>query len=710
MADNAPVLIWVSGTDKLCYFFNAGWLRFTGRSLAQEYGNGWTDGVHPEDLERCLEIYTRSFDAREEFQMEYRLKRFDGEYRWLLDKGVPRYASDGAFAGYIGSCMDIDELLESERVKKDFTHTHLVEREQALNEELAASNEELVAINEDLQKAQQDLQQLNEQLEVKVASRTKALKESEEQAQSLNEELTASNEELMAINEEMTAMNEELAATNEELYESQQHLQRTNAELTESEARLKIAIEATLRSERLFKSIALNIPRSLIIVIDRQHRYVAVEGDLMARMGYDSKDYVGKHPLETSAAERYEASQPLYERVLAGETFSVERKAATGEDYLVHFVPLNDEQETAYAGLIIALDITEIKQAQEKSAKLAAIIESSDDAIISKTLDSVITSWNDSAQRIFGYTAEEVIGETIYKLIPEDRMREEPEIIARIRSGERIEHFETKRRTKDGRLIDVSVTISPVFDPQGKIIGVSKIARDITERKLDEARKNDFIGMVSHELKTPLTSLGAIIQVANSKLKGSSDTFIAGAMENAGRQVRRMTAMINGFLNISRLESGKLHIDKQSFDLEELVAEVVSEISLAASSHEIRVKTTERVMIHADRDKIGSVLTNLISNAVKYSPKEKLIEINCRITGEVAEVSVKDQGMGIKPEDIPHVFDRYYRVANSHTQHISGFGIGLYLSAEIIERHDGRIWVESKNGVGSTFYFSLPLR
>ncbi len=172
------------------------------------------------------------------------------------------------------------------------------------------------------------------------------------------------------------------------------------------------------------------------------------------------------------------------------------------------------------------MDITDLKQAEEKSAKLAAIIESSDDAIISKTLESVITSWNESAERMFGYTADEIIGETIYKLIPPDRQEEEPKILARLKSGERVEHFETKRLRKDGRLIDVSLSISPVKDKQGNIIGLSKIARDITEKKLDETRKNDFIGMASHELKTPLTSLSAIIQVTNGKLKITLTAFL----------------------------------------------------------------------------------------------------------------------------------------------------------------------------------------
>ena len=235
------------------------------------------------------------------------------------------------------------------------------------------------------------------------------------------------------------------------------------------------------------------------------------------------------------------------------------------------------------------------------------------------------------------------------------------------------------------------------------------VLHEITEQKADELRKNDFIGMVSHELKTPLTSLTAIIQVANSKLKISEDAFLAGAMEKANTQVKKMSTMINGFLNISRLESGKLLISKQPFQLEELLEEIIEETTITINSHEIRFEECDAVTINGDRDKIGSVVSNLISNAIKYSPKGKLVIVKCEIFDGLAQVSIKDEGMGIKAQDAEKLFDRYYRVEDGGNRHISGFGIGLYLSAEIINRHEGKIWVESEFGKGSTFYFKMPL-
>jgi PAS domain S-box-containing protein len=546
----------------------------------------------------------------------------------------------------------------------------------------------------------------NEQGEVEaVAGITRDVTERKEWEESLaqsSEELQSINEEIVSSNEELASTNEELITTNEELTAMQQRLEYTNQELAASASRLHMAIESTKLGTWDYN------PQTGALYWSEECRDIygipsdkpATFASFSEHIHPDDHAWVQKKiqkAINPAKGGRYDVSFRII-RFDNGETRWIKVHGT------VYF-----EQGQAARFIGTVLDITEMKVAEEQSAKLAAIIQSSDDAIISKTLDSIITSWNAAAERIFGYQAEEMIGESIYKLIPADRLDEEPQILARLRSGERVQHFETKRQTKDGRLIDVSLTISPVKNPQGNIIGLSKIARDITEKKLDETRKNDFIGMVSHELKTPLTSLGAIIQVANAKLKNSEDSFLAGAMQKANQQVKRMSAMINGFLNISRLESGKIHIEKQDFDMETLISDVIEEANLTVSTHLIYLSHCPPLPVSADRDKIGSVISNLISNAIKYSPKGKKIEVSCATKDNQVIVSVKDEGMGIKPDDLDKIFDRYYRVETNHTRHIAGFGIGLYLSSEIIERHGGKVWAESQSGVGSTFYFSLPL-
>jgi len=232
---------------------------------------------------------------------------------------------------------------------------------------------------------------------------------------------------------------------------------------------------------------------------------------------------------------------------------------------------------------------------------------------------------------------------------------------------------------------------------------------DLQEQKETEKKKDEFISIVSHELKTPLTSLSALVQLAGSKLKDNSDDFLSGAMEKAGVQVKKMAAMINGFLNVSRIESGKISIDRQLFNLEEVITDVIKEAELTATTHQLRFAPCGAVQLFADKEKIASVITNLLSNAIKYSAKGSPVEINCAVTAGTVRVSIKDQGMGIAKQDQGQLFERYYRVEDDHTKYISGFGIGLYLSAEIVRRHEGTIGVESEKGAGSTFYFTLPL-
>jgi two-component system sensor histidine kinase VicK len=353
--------------------------------------------------------------------------------------------------------------------------------------------------------------------------------------------------------------------------------------------------------------------------------------------------------------------------------------------------------------------IAKLRLAEERSAILAAIVDSSDDAIISKDLNGIITSWNRSAERLFGYTQDEMIGLSILKLIPTDRLQEEPEIIAKIKAGQRVKHFETKRLTNQGNLIDVSLTISPVINPAGKIVGISKIARDITDKKLEEQRKNDFIAIVSHELKTPLTSMRSYVQLALRKARDRADAFTISVLDRADNQTRKMTTMIQDFLNLSRLEEGKMSLNCTDFSLAEVMKEIVEDAVTLAPSHHISYEPSITAFIKGDREKICQVLTNLIGNAVKYSPERSTVTIKCETEDDQVVFSISDEGYGIGPADQLRLFERFYRVRDDRQHHVAGFGIGLYLVAEILKLHGSEIEVQSELNQGSTFSFSLPI-
>ncbi len=619
MGDSAPVMIWTSGLDKGRTWFNAQWLQFVGRTADRELGMGWVQNVHPDDVGRCLEAYTTAFDERKPFTIEYRLRRYDGTYRWVLDTGGPLNES-AVFAGFIGSCIDISDR----------------------------------------------------------------------------------------------------------------------------------------------------------------------------------------------------------------------------------------------------------KREAEASAYLAAIVESSDDAILSKDLNGIIRSCNATAQRLFGYSAEELIGRPVRMLIPADRQQEEDLILGRIRRGEPIEHFETVRVTKDGRLIDISLTVSPVRDGAGTIIGVSKIARDITDRKRADAElaaqqewfrvtldsigdgvvacdtqgrvtlmnamaeqltgwsagtavgrpcdevvrlisektrevaenpiaqalasgrpvgpsnhtllvaadhseraiddnaapirtsdgttvgvvlafrdvterrrseaerqiaaadrerlleaeriargeaerasrvKDEFVAMVSHELRTPLNAILGWTQLMRT---GRQDqALLERGLDIISRNTRAQAQLIADLLDISRIVSGKLRLETQSVDLRTLLDDAIEAVASDAEAKGIAINRLAHDTIGTvagDAARLQQAIWNLLSNAIKFTPAGGRIEVSLTQEAETVEISVRDTGVGIRPDVLPQVFDRFHQADQSITRRFGGLGLGLSIVKHLVELHGGSVQAESPGeGEGATFLIRLPI-
>lgn len=430
--------------------------------------------------------------------------------------------------------------------------------------------------------------------------------------------------------------------------------------------------------------------------------------------GYLPEEIIGESVFRLIPEDRKDEETLILSRLRRGERvqyFHTKRlnKSERLIDVSLTISPVKDEHGAIIGISKIARDISDLIEAEKQSSMLSAIVSCSDDAIISKDLNSIVTSWNKSAERIFGYTAAEMIGQSIIKLIPEDRLQEEPEIIKRLKGGQRVDHFETRRVTKHGKLLDVSLTISPVMDLTGRIIGISKIARDITDKKQEEQRKNDFIAILSHELKTPLTSMRSYVQLALAKATDKRDMFIEKLLLRAEAQTHKMTNMIHDFLNLSRLEEGKMLLSISTFSLVELVEEVLDESLVLSPSHHLEYEPFKEVVITGDREKLAQVLSNLLGNAIKYSPQGTAVRLRCKLTSLGVEISVLDQGYGISASDQARLFERFFRVNNEQQYHVPGFGIGLYLVSEILKLHGSLITVNSEVGKGSTFSFVLPL-
>src|ERR1700730_7257664 len=391
-------------------------------------------------------------------------------------------------------------------------------------------------------------------------------------------------------------------------------------------------------------------------------------------------------------------------------------------------------------------DVTQRHESDLIPRRLAAIVDSSDDAIIGKDLNSIITSWNQGAERIFGYSAEEMIGTSIMRLIPLERQGEEEEILSCLRRGERFEHFEKVRTTKEGRQLHISLTVSPIKDANGRVVGASKIARDITDRKLSEealrksqkaaeaanaerqrlleseraARseterasrmKDEFLATLSHELRTPLN---AVLGWSTALRAGHFLTEeLEQGLETIERNARVQAQIIEDLLDMSRIISGKVRLDVQRVDLPAVLAEAIETVRVSASAKGVRLQTIidpVNAPVTGDPNRLQQVFWNLVSNAIKFTPKGGRVQVLLERVDSHVEVSIIDTGEGISPEFLPYIFDRFQQADPSTTRRHSGLGLGLAIVKELVELHGGSVRVKSGGtGKGATFIVSLPL-
>ena len=354
-------------------------------------------------------------------------------------------------------------------------------------------------------------------------------------------------------------------------------------------------------------------------------------------------------------------------------------------------------------------------------ARLAAIVENSDDAIVSKSLDGIITSWNPAAERMFGWTSAEAVGRHITLIIPRDRRAEEDEALSRIRRGEMLDHFDTVRITKDGRLLNISLTISPIRDSEGRIVGASKIARDVTEKKGLEAelsdkllqladgdrRKDEFLAMLGHELRNPLSAVRNAVVTA--RLDPSRRDR---ALDIAYRQTDQLARLVDDLLDVARITRGRMTLRMETVRLAGVVERAVETTRdlLETRAHLLTLALPdESPHVNGDPSRLEQIVVNLITNAAKYTEPGGRIEVMVRREGEQAVLRVRDNGVGIAPEMLPRVFDLFAQAQRGPARVEGGLGIGLTVVQRLVELHGGRAEVASEGlGRGSEFSVSFP--
>jgi PAS domain S-box-containing protein len=394
--------------------------------------------------------------------------------------------------------------------------------------------------------------------------------------------------------------------------------------------------------------------------------------------------------------------------------------------------PIRDEQGRVTGCVLVFRDVSERRQREKERADqlrdarlLAAIVESSNDAIVSKSPEGIIQSWNAAAERLFGYTAEQAVGHPIMLIVPPELADEEAQIMANLRAGRRIDHFETVRTRSDGRPVYVSLTISPIFDEQGRWLGASKIARDITERKdaekrirdllaeLREAdrRKDEFLATLAHELRGPLAPVRNSLEIA--KRAAGDPGLVQQALGTIDRQTAQMERLIDDLLDVSRIAHGRLELRRQRVALGTVISQALEACRPLAErlAHQLNVELpAEPLQLDADPSRLVQVFTNLLTNACRYTEPGGRISLRATRQDHQALISVNDTGMGIAADMLDRIFDTFVQVDQGHERSRAGLGIGLTLVKQVVELHGGRVEAHSAGpGQGSEFRVYLPL-
>jgi len=629
MADNTDVLISVSNQFGTWIYLNKAWSELTGRTGAELLEKGWHDLIVDQDKQYFFEIHQQAFAKKISYTAELRILPAVGEYKWLLKKGTPRFLSDGTFAGYINSCIDITQKKMDEQ------------RLQDINEDLAASNEEFTA---------------------------------------LNEELAATNEELATTNEELATLNEELAL-----------------------------------SEKRFRDLIKQAPVA-ICVIRAWDLLVTDVNDAYLELVGKTAPQIENHTIWEGVAEAAEVYAPLLNRVIdTGIAFYATEheveliRNGSAETVFIDFVyePVKDSRDKVSSVMVLGTDVTtkvmarrQIEDVEERS-RLA--IEAAEIGTYEYQYADQSLKGSARFNEIFGIKGPVSRANILAAYHPLDaNLSDQAHAIAK-KTGKLF--YETRVMSANGLLKWVRIQGNVHYDTDGSLKKLLGTVIDITDFKQLQQQKDDFISIASHELKTPITTLKASLQLLE-RMKANPTAMLPRLIEQCSRSMEKISELVDDLLNVSRIKEGHVMLQKKDFVIANMLEECCSHM-LHRETHELVVEGPKDILIHADENRIEQVLINFINNAIKYAPYSRKIYLGVEELAGSVKFSLRDTGPGIPESKLPHLFDRYFRADQSGAQ-VSGLGLGLYISADIIQRHGGDIGVDSVEGVGTTFWFTLP--
>ena len=768
MAEAAPVMLWMSDLNKRRTYANRGWLEFTGRTLEEELGDGWTERLHPDDLQRCLEIYNSAFNARREFRMEYRIQRFDGEYRWVIDTGVPRFMADHCLAGYIGSCIDITERKQAE------------EQISNLNDELERRVNERTA----------ELRAANDELENEVAKRRlteQALSESDNRfrafmdntpaiafvkhedgryvyANRLFERLRMADwrgrtdldmwpEEIarqMAENDQIVLATGHTIEREETIpgpEGSDVHWWTYRFPLTDSAGRGYIAgvavdITARKRAEDVLSASEarltgiLDIAEDGIISMDQDHRINLFNQGAERIFGYTEAEVLGQ-PLDMILPMGYQGFHRQHARGFAGsrdtarktgenlEVFG-RRKDGTEFPAEVSISKLMPGKDVFYTAIV--RDVTERKLVEEtlraSEENYRDLVEGARDIIYTSDLSGRFTSLNRAGEQLTGYSREEAVTLNFADIVAPDYLDLAREMLARKIAGQPATVYELDIVTRDFHRLTLEINSRAIYR-DGEVVGTQGVARDITERKqleeqLRQSQKMESVGRlaggVAHDFNNLLTVITGYSEMLLKSFEDDEDvSWKVEEIRKAGKRASALTYQLLAFSRKQVLQPKLLDINATVNDVGKMLQRLIGEdIELVMVLHPAIGQ------IKADPGQISQIIMNLAVNARDAMPRGGKLSIetaNIQLDeefvrqhlgakpGSYVMLALVDTGIGMDADIQKQIFEPFFTTKETG----SGSGLGLATVYGIVKQSGGYITVESEVGQGSTFRIYLPL-
>ncbi|MGA2187010.1 MAG: PAS domain S-box protein [Steroidobacteraceae bacterium] len=760
LANSIPQLAWMARADGFLFWYNQRWHDYTGTTPEQMEGSGWQSVHDPAVLPTVVSRWRDAIALAQPFEMEFPLRGVDGTFRNFLARGQPMYDSEGRLVQWFGTCTDVDQLKRVERslrvtqarlestlkASSVGTWTWHLASDRLIADECTARMFSIAAgaaaeglpvaaylqiVHEEDRKDVADaLERAIElcgayDIEYRVRQGDGAFRWLQARGRV---ESDGAGRAVYFHGAVIDVTDRKLSELS--LRDGASRLEETNRELQRDITERKRVESALQKSELRYHTLFSTMDEGFCVIevifspegkaID--FRYLEVNPAFYKQTGMH--DMVGKRMREIYPVQDDYWFELYGKIVMTGEPAHVfnEARALSGF-YDIHAYRIGDPELRQVA--IISNDISELKLLDEARSRLAAIVESSDDAIVGKDLCGIVTSWNAGAEKLFGYAASEIIGQSIRRIIPSDHSEEEEMILGRIAQGETVNHLETVRLCKDGKLVNVSVTESPITDDQGTIVGASKIARDSTERyqqllardaaalalrdknqELERSNRDleDFAYIASHDLKTPLSGIKSVALWLEEDLHDLSDESrkLLGLMRS---RINRMETLLDDLLAFSRV--GRTDTAVSETKLSDIFASMMEVLNPPAHI-QVRVEGELPVIVTASAQ-LEQVLRNLIGNAIKHHDKQVgEVVLSAKRVGDFVEFMVRDDGPGILPKFHEKIFQLFQTL--KRRDEVESTGMGLTIVKKLVERQNCRITVHSQgNGTGTEFRFRWPI-